>query len=243
MTILRITAAAVAAAAVLSAAGCGGESGGKAGSSASAKASAFAGKTPMQILDEVRAAMRGAGSLRIAGIMVDEKEHLEFDIVTTSSDAKGTMTLPIEGKRTEMEVVKKGSKIFVKSRDLWTNVGGAAMAARFGDRWIVGNRDLEQGIQQFFSVQGWTEILKPDGEVTRKADTVIDGRPAVTLSDGSGGLLYIAATGKPLPVRLTGTSTDAGSAGDIGELNFTFDVPVQVAVPPNPLDFGSIRSA
>ncbi|MFC6878745.1 MULTISPECIES: hypothetical protein [Actinomadura] len=224
--------AAVATALAMTLAGCGEEKKNDPPAKAEAAANGFAGKSPDQILADSVAALRGATSFRVAGIMVDEKETIEIDMVTDGTDAQGKLTLPIEGTTVSMEVIKVGERAYFRGRDLWKKAGGAALADRVGDRWVAGSREMRQNFTSFFTPAGWADILKPDNTtITREADSKIGDRPVVTLKDDSSGILFIAATGKPYPLRLAGGDKKGG-----GEMNFTYDVPVKVSPPPNPLD-------
>ncbi|MBO2450519.1 LppX_LprAFG lipoprotein [Actinomadura barringtoniae] len=187
-------------------------------------------KTADQILQEARAALRAERSLKISGGMVQGKETILVDLTMDGTNAQGNLTVPIKGKQVSMDIIKIDQKVYVKSTDIWKTVA-PSMAARFGDRWVLSQDSLKQSFADFFTAQGWADnVLKPDGTVTREADSQVDGRRAYVLDDGTGGKLLIAADGKPLPLRLTG-----GGEKSSGDMTFTYDVPVNVQPPANPI--------
>ncbi|MFB4300606.1 hypothetical protein [Actinomadura sp. NTSP31] len=234
----RIAATVAVSALLLSAAACGSEkdrgaSRGASGAPAAASpsAGAFAGKNPDQILQEAQTALRGAKSLRVAGVMSSDGETTKIDLVTDGTRAKGVLTMPVKGSSVTVQIIKIGSRSYFRGRDLWLKAGGPALANRVGNRWVLGNARMALRFSVFVAPAGWAKILDPDGPVTRGADVALDGKPAVTLKDDSEALLWISAQEPHYPLRLGG-----GDSSGSGEMNFTYDVPVQVAAPRNVVD-------
>jgi hypothetical protein len=234
----RIAVTVAVSALLLSAAACGSEKGpgasGDASGSpavASPSAGAFAGKDPNQILQEAQTALRGAKSFRVAGVMSSDGETTKIDLVTDGTRAKGVLTMPMKGSNVTVQIIKIGSRSYFRGRDLWLKAGGPALADRIGNRWVLGNAQMTLRFSPFIAPAGWAEMLHPDGPVTREADAAVDGKPAITLKDDSEGLLWISAQEPHYPLRLGG-----GDASGGGEMNFTYDVPVQVAAPKNAVD-------
>lgn len=195
-----------------------------------AAAAAPDSKTANQILQEAGAALRAERSLKITGGMVQADETVMVDLTMDGTNAQGSLTVPIKGKQISMEIIKIDQKVYVKSADIWKSLA-PSMASQFGNRWVLSQDSLKATFKAFFSPAGWADnVLKPDGTVTREADSQVDGRRAYVLNDGTGGKLLIAADGKPLPLRLTG-----GDKKSSGDMTFTYDVPVNVQPPANPI--------
>jgi len=187
-------------------------------------------KTANQILQEAGAALRAERSLKITGGMAQADETIMVDLTMDGANAQGSLTVPIKGKQVSMEIIKLDQKVYVKSADIWKTLA-PSMASRFGNRWVLSQESLKASFKDFFTPAGWANnVLKPDGTVTREADSQVDGRRAYVLNDGTGGKLYIAADGKPVPLRLTG-----GDNKSSGDMTFTYDVPVNVQPPSNPI--------
>jgi LppX_LprAFG lipoprotein len=187
-------------------------------------------KTGDQILEEARAALRSVHSMKVSGGMVNDGETILVDVITDGTNAEGKITAPIKGKQVEIQAIQIGDKMYIKSPDIW-KVMAPSLASSLGDRWVVGDASLKKNFAGFFSPSGWADqALKPDGKVTLEGKSQINGRPTYVLNDGSGGKLHIAADGTPLPLLLTGGDNKAA-----GDMSFTYDVPVNVKPPENPM--------
>ena len=184
-----------------------------------------------QILQEAQTALRGAKSFRIAGVISNDGETVKINLVTDGTRAKGVLTVPVKGSSVTMQIIKVGSRYYFRGRSLWLKAGGPALADRIGNRWALGNAQITLRFSIFATPAGWAKFLDPDGPITRGADVALHGKPAVTLKDDSEGLLWISAQEPHYPLRLGG-----GNASGSGNLNFTYNVPVQVAAPKNAVD-------
>lgn len=234
----RIAATVAVSALLLSAAACGSEkdpgasgSASRSPAAASPSAGAFPGKNPNQILQEAQTALRGAKSFRVAGVISNDGETVKINLVTDGTRAKGVLTVPVKGSSVTMQIIKVGSRYYFRGRSLWLKAGGPALADRIGNRWALGNAQITLRFSIFATPAGWAKFLDPDGPITRGADVALHGKPAVTLKDDSEGLLWISAQEPHYPLRLGG-----GNASGSGNLNFTYNVPVQVAAPKNAVD-------
>jgi hypothetical protein len=79
------------------------------------------------------------------------------------------------------------------------------------------------------------QTLNSHGTLTTSGTTTIHGRPVVKIVDTSeGGTLYVAATGTPYPVELTGEST---GTIDFDRWNHT----VGLTAPKNPIDYAKLK--
>jgi hypothetical protein len=76
-----------------------------------------------------------------------------------------------------------------------------ASTAQFRD--LASLTDLNQFVAQ---------ALKPEGKVSKGAETTIDGQKAIELKDSQGGgSLYVATTGKPYPIEFKGVGSSSGT--------------------------------
>lgn len=191
----------LAAAAVLQA-GCG-------GSSSSSEAS----KSASAILADARHAADSAGSVHVAGTIHDAGQTIGVDLKVTGQGGGGTMT--IQGAR--VDIIRSGQSVYLRApAAFYEKVGAGKAAGQLLDgRWLKAPastpdfRDLAQltDLGQFVS-----QALKPEGTVTKGAETTIDGQKAIELKDAKGGgSLYVAATGKPYPIEFKGTGSSSGS--------------------------------
>lgn len=82
----------------------------------------------------------------------------------------------------------------------------------------------------------FSSMLTPNGAVSRGKTTTVDGQPAYALVDGSNqGTLYIAETGRALPLRIAKSGTGGG------QVDFSdYDQPVSVTAPAGAIDISQL---
>ena len=191
----------LAAAAVLQA-GCGGSS-----------SSGEAAKSARAILADARQAASSAGSVRVAGTIHDAGQTLALDLKITRKGGGGTMT--VQGSK--VEIVRSGASVYIRAPAAFYQKVGAGQAAGqlLDGRWLKAPastaqfRDLASltDLNQFVA-----QALKPEGKVSKGAETTIDGQKAIELKDSQGGgSLYVATTGKPYPIEFKGVGSSSGT--------------------------------
>jgi hypothetical protein len=203
---------------------CGdGSDDGSGGGSGSAKTS-FEGDSAQQVLDKALAATKSASSVHLKGSNSEEGSEFELDLVL--SDGKGAQgTIGFGGEK--VELVQLGDVIYIK--------GGptAALGEKFADKWIKSSTK-DEGAQEFRNLTSidafFTEVLKPDGTITRVDGKDVDGKKTVGLQDSKAGdeqgTLYISADGKAYPLLIATKGQPQG-------MQFTeWDQPVTIKAPP-----------
>jgi len=197
--------AVVAAAAMLVLSGC----------SSTSTVNTFEGKSAQQILDLSKAAAAAAGSVHVAGSMASSGSTLTLDLsLGKGGVGHGTVTAPSGS----FQLISDGTSVYVKAdAAFWTQAGGEAFAKKIGDKWVVGSV-TDANLANFASMADFStavkDLLTPGaGTLSRVSATEYKGAPAVGLSDGAQGTLWIAATDEPLPLAIEG--------GSNGTLTFT----------------------
>jgi hypothetical protein len=215
-------------------AGCaGGEVAGSGSPATSSPAdNGIAGQSADEILAKAKAALQGAGAVRIKGTGGRGADRFGIDMRYGSASAQGTISVagePIELRRIGQTVYAKGS------REFWTGRVPAPAVELLTGKWmkspVTGSRLGELASLTDLS-KAADGILEPDGTVTKGERKAVAGMPAIALvSDGAdGGKLYVATTGKPYPLLIT--PTDPKEAGQV-----TFsDFGKRVTVSPPPAD-------
>ncbi|GAA2586199.1 hypothetical protein SMC26_26785 [Actinomadura fulvescens] len=188
----------------------------------------LANKPPNVILARVSAALRGATALHAKGSMKDGRDLIAFDMAfTRQGAAKGRIRGPIRGKNITLEVIVLNGKAYLRGRQFWLAAGGQAAARRMGSKWMVvpGKRQPAGGN---LSLKGFARALKPGGRVVKLAPATLRGQRVIRLMDMSDrSVLFVAATGKPYPLRVQ-------ERGGRQFLDFDrFDVPVTITRPMN----------
>jgi hypothetical protein len=211
-------------------AGCaGGEVAGR-GSPATPADNGIAGQTADAILAKAKAALLGAGAVRIKGTSGRGAERFDIDMRYAGASAQGTIAVagqPIEIRRTAQTIYVKGS------REFWTGRVPAPAVELLTGKWLK-SPVTSSRLGELASFTDLSEaadgILEPDGTITKGERKTVAGTPAIALvSKGvDGGKLYVATTGKAYPLLITPTDPK-----DSGQIAFSeFGKRVTVSPPP-----------
>ncbi len=205
-------AAAVLTTTLLLAAGCGEQRPTRGGTPATTAAPAatattvggISARSPEQVA-RAAAAFRSARSVRARVLGAAAEGTGPLELTLTGNGARGWLTQP-GGVR--VEVVATGGSVYLRGRGFWARQGGAALAAAFGDHWVL----LESAkagkvtpFARYLTIGGFADaflgLLRAPGAFDSKAPTMVAGQPAVRLRS-TAGLCDVATTGKPYPLRL-----------------------------------------
>ena len=215
---------AIAAAALITIAGCGSSSGGTAtttpsgGTSASAsqpQGNGLADKSPDEILEAAAAAAKAQSSVHVAGSITQGSETISMDLRLDKS-AGGTGTLTVEGAT--FEIIATPDAAYVRAdAATWEKQFGAGAAELLGDKWIKATKG--DGLEELASLADYSgfmsQILDNPASLSKTATTTVDGVEVVGLKDKSG-TLYVATQGEPLPVALDGGKNGSVAFTDWG---------------------------
>jgi hypothetical protein len=229
--------AAVPAAVVLLAAGCGDDttsgSGGLAptSSGSSAAGQGVAALSADEILTKATSALQAAGSVRIKGEGGTGGQRFSIDL--RYADENSTGTLGMSGQTIELR--KLGQTVYLKgSREFWTGNGGEAAAQLLTGKWLKTPLTDKRfsGLSEITDLREAAKgLLDPDGTISKGAEKTVNGVPSIgLLSSGTdGGTLWVATTGEPYPVRVE----PGAESGQQGALDFTgYGESVTVEAPP-----------
>jgi hypothetical protein len=197
---------------------------GSSSSSSTSSGNGIATKSTDQILKSTVAAAESAHSVHVSGT-VHSGGTLGIDLdLVTGKGASGSIS---QGAEKFKLVVTGGNFYFQGNRAFWLKVGHSEAAVKlFLGKWI---RE-PSAAGQFAAVSHLTSIknlvsgvLKQHGKVTKGVTSTVGGQRALALHDSRNGTLYVAATGKPYPLKVSGTGS---SGGDISftQYNHTFTI-------------------
>ncbi len=186
----------------------------------------IAGLSAAEILTETQEAAEAAESLRVEGAVSDEGSEFSISMELTADSSTGTLSA--EG--ISFELLSVGDDLYMRAdADAWTTMAGDPGAgALLADRYVLvppGDTSFDS-FADFGGLDNFTEsVLTPVGSVTKGDETEVNGEPAIGLVSSEGGVMYIATTGDPLPVRLDPPE------GQTGGLDFEWDVSVDIEAP------------
>jgi hypothetical protein len=198
-----------------------------------------ASKSGAQIVAAAAAATGAAQSFTYGGTTSQNGSNTSLRL-SVSSSGKGWGTISISGQ--PVRLIKVGNTVYFSSnKAFWTKSAGAGAASLFGTRWvsipssnsnfagIASLLDESQVAAQFSNAS--------NTKFTRGNTTTINGQKVIAVvgkdtTGSNGGTVYVATTGKPYFIRVTGGGTS---------LTFSnYNQPVNPSVPPNPIDIATL---
>jgi hypothetical protein len=204
----------------------------------------IAAKTADQILSGATQAIDAVHSVRVSGTVTDKNSAIKLDLqLVNGTGATGSMS----ENGLSFKLISVGGSAYINgSPGFWKQFGGSAAVKLLQGRWLRAPANTGQ----FSSFASLTDvhkllsgILAGHGALTKGTTSTVDGQSVVALQDksnpGSPGSLYIATTGKPYPIRLTGSAP-----GGRAQLDFSqFDQPVTVTAPASSIDITKLSHA
>jgi hypothetical protein len=188
----------------------------------------LAAQDAADVVDDVRAAFASARSVHIKGSLSQASETIALDVRLAGT--KGTGTLTVGGL--PVKITKIGDAAYINgNKAFWTRTAGGSAAAQLAGKWVKlpsSTPGFAQFLQFLQIKNGWDRLLTPTSTagVTKGALVDVGGVRALELEDGKDGSLFVAAEGKPYPLRLT------GAGGQKGRLDFTdYDEDVSISAP------------
>jgi hypothetical protein len=187
-----------------------------------------ADKPARDILADAQAAFRSARSVRVTGRIArgTATDPIELDMrIARGVGARGQIVS--DGVR--VNLIRSGGRLWLRGRRFWQQAIGEEVARDIGDRWVLvppsAAAGAGPGIDAFSDLDGILEqLLTPEGDVAKGATQPIRGVPAIGLTGGSG-TLWVAAEGRPYPLRVAGRGPDQF-------IDFVeYDAPVSITAP------------
>jgi hypothetical protein len=202
----------------------------------------LASKPPATIVRATTKASESARSVHVSGSLTQAGTVIALDLrMVAGVGATGWMS--DAGKR--FSLVLDRSTLYIKGgASFWRAFGNATVAKLLRGKWlkapasgdyasIAKFANLREFFQQIFSAT--------TGRLSKAETKTINGQPAVGVRDTErGGVLYVAARGKPYPLEIDGTT--AGGAGTTGKLDFTaFNAPVTISPPRHTISVAELQ--
>jgi hypothetical protein len=226
---------ALAGASVLAFVGCGGSGTKPATSPATTTAAATSsleGLTADEVFAKTKAAAQAATSVRVKGEVADSGQSIAIDL-KLAGVARGSGTVIQDGGR--IDLVRDGNDIYFKAdeKTLSKTVaqGDARIVKLIAGRWVKATVTTA-GFDSFAGLLDLVEfvkgVLSPDGKVSRVDGKMVSGVTTVGLKDNAatgGGVLYVADTGEPFPLRIEPGSGTGGVTMSDWNTEITITVP------------------
>jgi hypothetical protein len=214
------------------------------GGSSRRRDNGIAGKTADQIVSGATQAIDAVHSVRVTGTVSDKGSSIKLDLhLVNGTGATGSMS---ENGLSFKLITVGGSAYIDGSAGFWKQFGGSAAVQQLEGKWLRAPANTGQ-FSSFASLTNVHKllagILAGHGALAKGATSTVDGQSVIALQDksnpGTPGSLYIATTGRPYPIRLTGSAPGGQAQLDFSE----FDQPVTIKAPASSIDITKLKHA
>ena len=226
-TTMRVPALALVLTAALLA-GCGGSK------KEQAQPNTEASKPAGQVFADAKSAATSATSGHVSGNLTSNGTPFTVDL-STARGKGATGSASVNGL--QFDLVKIGDTAYIKgSDDFYKHFAGAAIAQLLHGRWVKASADSARfrSFAALASMAGlFAKISASHGKLVNDGKKTYHGQQVVVIRDTSdGSKLYVAASGKPYPVALTG-----GNGEQSGQVSFgDWNKPVSLTAPKGAID-------
>jgi hypothetical protein len=220
--------------------------------------SKLAAQPAKQILADVVSGLGRVRSYHVHGRFTDKDgpASLSGDV---SVGGRARLRFEQGGQRFQLWVID--TTTYLRANDkFWHEQAGPGAASVLADQWVkTQKRDQRRLVDDLLPRTLASCLSKNHGVITKKGPGHVDGQKTVVLHDdgnspaGAPGDLHVAATGRPLPLRVVQTGPerpgkqpdpkcgDGDSKTEESDISLSkFDEPVRIAAPGNAIDLDSL---
>jgi len=171
-----------------------------------------ANKTAAQILADAKAATSQASSLRVVGKIIEKGNQTQLDLAVGHGGGGGTVGVSYK----TFQVVLHEPNLYVKADTAtWTQLVTPTEAQMLAGKWTqttTANPEFAD-LVSLLDASRLLTALSPQATLEKGATTSFHGASAIPLTDQAGnkGTLYVAATGPPHILGVTGGDGTGGS--------------------------------
>jgi hypothetical protein len=178
----------------------------------SSSGNGVASKSPEAIVAAATQAIDGVRSVHVAGSTTSGSSKISLDLSLVSGRG-GSGQMSIAG--TSFQIVALGQFVYIKAgSDFWRRFANQQVARALEGKWLKAPTSGQFGA--FASLTNlkllFGQLLARHGTLVKGATSTVNGQQAVAVTDKSkGGTLYVAASGKPYPLKIEKGGTGGGS--------------------------------
>jgi hypothetical protein len=196
-------------------------------------------KSAEEIVSEARKAADEASSVHVSGSVNSAGAPVTLDLNLASG--KGA-TGQVSQNGSTFKIVIDGGAAYISGSDaFYRKLGGSAAAQLLAGKWLK----ISTSTPEFASFGSLTNmrklldtVLVGHGTLQKGSTTTIGGQQAIAVNDTTrGGTLYVATTGKPYPLQITKSGSEAG------KITFqNWDEPVTIVPPSSSVNLSELKS-
>ena len=209
------------------------------GCGSSSSGNGVATKSAEAIVAEAKTAADSASSVHVSGSVTSNGSPVSLDLSLASG--KGA-TGQISQNGSTFKIVIDGGTAYISGSDaFYRKLGGSAAAQLLAGKWLK----ISTSTPEFASFGSLTNmrklldtVLVGHGTLQKGSTTTVGGQQAIAVADSTrGGTLYVATNGKPYPLQISKTGSEAGTIA-FG----SWDQPVTITPPPNSVNLSELKS-
>ncbi len=171
-----------------------------------------------EILQRTKSALSAANSFHVKGVLKNDSDKDQEDIKVSGSNAAGSISIGAA----KIALLRVGGEMYIKpNAEFWAKAGmpnaKTTVVAQKG-RWVkVAKGDSDWAT--LLDGADPSKLLHPSGKITKGATKTIAGVPTIELIDHGtdAGSLFIATTGQPYPLQITGPGGASLTISEFGQ--------------------------
>ncbi len=209
------------------------------GCGSSSSGNGVAAKSAEQIVAEAKKTADGASSVHVSGSVTSGGSPVTLDLKLAAE--KGA-TGQIAQNGSTFKIVIAGGIAYISGSDaFYRKLGGSAAAQLLAGKWLKVPTNTPE-FSSFASLTNMRKLLDTvlvgHGTLEKGSTTRIAGEPAIAVKDTTrGGTLYVATSGKPYPLQIVKSGSEAGTIVFGG-----WDQPVEISAPANAVDISELKA-
>jgi hypothetical protein len=189
-------------------------------SSSGASSNGEAKKTGPEVVKDAAAALAASGAAHVTGTATDPstKQTESLDLQLQSDGTSGSIT----SGGTKVDIVAVGGADYIKAPASFYVAQKAtpAVAAKLGNQWV---KSPSGSTFDSFTLAAISKSLSEptDSSIEQKVTTgSLNGQEVVIVKQVDGSQLYVAATGKPYPLKTVNSAKSKNGAGTVTLTDF-----------------------
>jgi hypothetical protein len=209
------------------------------GCGSSSSGNGVASKGAEEIVKEAKTAADGASSVHVSGSVNSGGSPVTLDLnLAAAKGASGQ----ISQNGSTFKIVIDGATAYISGSDaFYRRLGGSAAAQLLAGKWLKVSTNTPE-FASFGSLTNMRKLLDTvlvgHGTLQKGSTTTVGGEQAIEVKDTTrGGSLYVATTGKPFPLQISKTGSEAGA------IKFDkWDEPVTITAPASSVNLSELKS-
>jgi hypothetical protein len=210
-----------------------------AGCGSSSSGNGIASKSAEEIVGEAKTAADSASSVHVSGSVNSGGSPVTLDLNLAAG--KGA-TGQVSQNGSTFKIIIDGSTAYISGSDaFYRRLGGSAAAQLLAGKWLK----VSTSTPEFASFSSLTNmrklldtVLVGHGTLQKGSTTTVGGQQAIEVKDTTrGGSLYVATNGKPYPLKISKSGSEAGAI-----MFDKWDEPVTITAPSNAVNLSELKS-